>query len=149
MFWGGMLASGPLALVPLEGMVNSDKYITILQNNIISFMEDQPLATTYRLQQDNAPCHKAKGTMAFLRHHRVDLLSWPPYSPDLSPIENLWGILKMKLREEGVTTKAQLVNSALNIWASVEFKETCATLVASMPRRLHACILAKGGYIKY
>jgi hypothetical protein len=28
----------------------------------------------------------------------IDVLEWPPQSPDLSPIENLWNAIKMKMK---------------------------------------------------
>jgi hypothetical protein len=149
MFWGGIVASGPLTLVPIQGMMNADIYISVLQNNVIPFLENQPLAFQHTLQQDNAPCHKARATINFINEQSIDLLPWPPYSPDLNPIENLWGIIKMKIREEGIGSTTELTTRTLQIWGSPEIKEVCATLVESMPRRLSLCIRARGGYTKY
>jgi len=36
--------------------------------------------------------------MAFFQSNNINILDWPPYSPDLKPIENLWGIIKNKVR---------------------------------------------------
>ncbi len=47
-------------------------------------------------QQDLAPAHTAKITKSWLNDHGVGVLDWPPNSPDLNPIEDIWGIVKRK-----------------------------------------------------
>jgi transposase len=39
--------------------------------------------------QDNAKIHKAKKTIEWFENNGIVLLDWPPYLPDLNPIENL------------------------------------------------------------
>ncbi len=50
-------------------------------------------------QQDLAPAHTAKGTKSWFNDHGVTVLDWPANSPDLNPIENLWGIVKRKMKD--------------------------------------------------
>ncbi len=50
-------------------------------------------------QQDNAKPHIAAITTAWLHSRRVQVLNWPAYSPDLSPIENIWCIIKRKMHQ--------------------------------------------------
>ena len=47
--------------------------------------------------QDNAPCHKARVVMDYLRENNIRTLDWPPQSPDLNPIEHIWAIIKQNL----------------------------------------------------
>ncbi len=51
-------------------------------------------------QQDLAPAQTAKSIKSWLNYHGVGVLDWPANSSDLNIIENLWGIVKRKMRNE-------------------------------------------------
>jgi transposase len=44
--------------------------------------------------QDGAGIHRPHAVAAFLQHHHINTVDWPPYSPDLNPIKHLWWRLK-------------------------------------------------------
>jgi hypothetical protein len=51
-------------------------------------------------QQAGARIHTSKAAKAWFRRNSIEWLEdWPPYSPDLDPIEHLWPLLKEKLYE--------------------------------------------------
>ena len=43
---------------------------------------------------DNAPIHTAAVVKEYLGTHGIEHMVWPPYSLDLNPIENIWGLMK-------------------------------------------------------
>ena len=94
--------------------------------------------------QDGAPCHTAKIIKNFLETQNVTLLDWPGNSPDLNPLENLWGILKRKIATDTVTTKQQLIVKVIDVWN--RDPDITNTLHA---RRIAAVIAAKGGSTTY
>ncbi len=51
-------------------------------------------------QKDLSPAHNTKRTKSWLYDHGVGVLDWPANSPDLNPIDNLWGIVKRKIRNK-------------------------------------------------
>ena len=48
-------------------------------------------------QQDNAPVRTAYNVQDALNDIECEIIEWPPYSPDLNPIENLWALLKSEI----------------------------------------------------
>jgi transposase len=46
---------------------------------------------------NNAPIHRSNLVRLWKQEHAVEGLDWPPYSPDLNPIENVWAYLKRQL----------------------------------------------------
>ena len=50
-------------------------------------------------QDDNDPKHTAHIVKNYLRNHQIEMLEWPPQSPDLNPIESLWAELNRKLNK--------------------------------------------------
>eukprot|EP00744_Colponema_vietnamica_P033945 GILI01056666.1.p2 GENE.GILI01056666.1~~GILI01056666.1.p2 ORF type:complete len:104 (+),score=19.89 GILI01056666.1:75-386(+) len=66
--------------------------------------------------QDGAP----SGTMAYLaRKGQKVIEDWPPYSPDLNPIENLWSHLDQKIAERAPNTLEGLIATAKAVWAEI------------------------------
>ncbi|KAI2663376.1 Transposable element Tc1 transposase [Labeo rohita] len=69
-------------------------------------------------------------------------------SPDLNPIENLWGIVKRKMRNKRPKNADELKATVKETWASIP-PQQCHRLITSMPRRIEAVIKAKGAPTKY
>ncbi|CAK9801712.1 Transposable element Tc3 transposase [Anthophora plagiata] len=77
-------------------------------------------------------------------------MPWPSKSPDLNPIENLWGILARKVYTNGkqYSNTMELKNGIKEAWSQIE-SETLHKLIYSMPKRIFEIIKNKGGSTKY
>lgn len=151
MFWGCFSHSGVGPLVPIEGMMNSKKYIPIIRQHAIPELRKRFPAKSGIFQQDMAPCHVSKLVKKFFKSKKITLLEWAGNSPDLNPIENLWAIIKQQLRTKDCSTKASLITAIREVWLENDPRiiEMCSKLVESMPKRVKMCLKSRGGHTKY
>ncbi|KAG0442369.1 Transposable element Tcb1 transposase [Dictyocoela muelleri] len=147
MCWGCFSYQGTGKLVFIDGKMDADAYIEIIKNNLQASATSMNL-TDYTFQQDNDPKHTSKKVKKFFAYKRIELLPWPSQSPDLNPIESLWGIIKANLSKYTPKNKEELKVLILNEWNSISI-ETCQKLAMSFEKRAKSVFKAKGGHTKY
>ena len=114
MFWGAIRSNGRKLLVKFPNKPNAVGYMEILK-----IYEEQMHFLDLIFQQDNAPVHKSKIIGNFFQQNEWEVLEWPAYSPDLNPIENLWAILKQRLRKQTVFWE-NLEEKVYEIWNEID-----------------------------
>ena len=106
--------------------------------------------------QDNARIHTAHVVMDWLEENGIEVMDWPPYSPDLNPIENIWALLKKKIYElePSLITRSDSImlsllhETAIRAWESLS-EELLNDLTLEMENRCEAVIEVDGWYTKY
>ena len=101
---------------------------------------------------DNAPVHVSAETRTWLDCNSVNTSVWPPQSPDLNLIQNLWRETKVQLRKNinDCNTPSDLYQRFQNIFYAIP-EAAIQNLYCSIPRRLKvkAVIRNKGTLTKY
>ncbi len=82
---GCISAYGMGSLHVLEGTMNAERYIKVLEQHMLPSRRRLFQGRPCVFQQDNAKPHTTAITMAWLRSRRDRVLDWPACSPDLSP----------------------------------------------------------------
>jgi hypothetical protein len=82
------------------------------------------------------------------KQNGIDLIDFPPYSPDLSPIENVWSDLKRRVEQRHAQDLGELRRYVQDEWAATD-PAYVARVVASMPRRCQMVVQNQGHKIHY
>lgn len=102
--------------------------------------------------QDNAPAHAASSTQEDLQERLIEVINWPPYSPDLNPIENCWNWMKDYQDKHWGDEKCSLATERARImecWEKAVTEERLTEMIHEMPARCAAVIAAKGGSTRW
>ena len=149
MVWGGITSRRRTPFVIVDGNRNAQGYVdNILRPVLLPFLQANAGITTF--QQDNARPHSARLTQDFLQQNNVNIMEWPVYSPDLSPIEHLWDQLKNAVaqRQPKPRNRRELIHVVQEEWDRIP-QHRIATLIRSLRRRCTACGDARGGHNHY
>ena len=99
-------------------------------------------------QWDNDPKHNSKLALEFYKKNKFDSLEWPPYSPDLNPIENIWGIVKQEVNKYDLLKISDVIAKVKTVWSEID-QEMIKHCIENMPIRLNKWIESSGDWINY
>ncbi|RPD70494.1 hypothetical protein L226DRAFT_470191 [Lentinus tigrinus ALCF2SS1-7] len=95
--------------------------------------------------EDGAPAHTAGLSKSARLRLGIHTLTHPPNSPDLNPIEPLWGLLKTRVSAQRKSRESldALWEVAQSVWAEIS-EEDLRRVMGSMPARVKAVRKAQG-----
>ncbi|UYV74910.1 Transposase [Cordylochernes scorpioides] len=141
MVWGAIAYDSRSPLLRIQGTMTAQRYVDdVLRPVTLPYLQGVPNAL---YQQDNVRPHTARISQQALQD--VQMLPWPPYSPDLSPIEHVWDIIGRRLHAlPQPRSEEELWQMVEREWRAIPH-DAIRTLIDSLPRRVAACIAVRGG----
>ena len=137
MIWARIIGDeliGPVH-VPQGAKLSSATYCQFLKNVLEAWLEQVPLTRLKKVvfMHDNAPCHAAKATIKCLDclgFKDETLMVWPPNSPHINPIENLWAIIKQRIYADG-----KQFSTLHELWKAIKLESAAIphSLVKNLP----------------
>ncbi|KAF7328729.1 DDE-3 domain-containing protein [Mycena venus] len=127
--WGAIHPKGVSKLIRIDGMLDAELYIKILEHAMIPIydhFENRPHSFLF-FQQDNDPKHTSRLAKKWFQDHDIQVFEWPAKSPDLSPIENAWSELKRRVKRHErymeIASAEEFFEVLSEIWESVSFQQ--------------------------
>lgn len=131
-------------LVICEKNIDEVEYRNVLNNSeIFTELKENFINGESIFMQDGAPAHTGYCSNLFLKKRCSYIKYWPANSPDLNPIEHLWGAIKRILKGQIFTNKIDLIQKVQEIWYSFP-QEKINELVLSFETRLKLVIQERG-----
>jgi len=118
---------------------NATTYVTKCLSKVASQLQPPRI-----FQQDGATCHTAGRVYRYLDTKGVMvLIGWPPYSPDLNPIEEVWAELDRRISNLHPQTAQQLEEATRAAWASIP-QSMIDNYVLSFEAKCRKCVKNRG-----
>lgn len=155
--WGVISFEGKSILECIPGTMKADTYLKMLKNRLLKNFpglgsytkKGANLDNEERLifQQDGASVHTADDVLDYFQEKGIEVIEWPPKSPDINLMESVWSELKSKLKR-AYQNKEELIEDIYNSWDSIPLCYI-QNLYNSMEDRVLAIIEAEGGPTRY
>ncbi|UYV70039.1 K02A2.6-like, partial [Cordylochernes scorpioides] len=140
MVWGAIAYDSRSPLPRIQGTMTAQRYVDdVLRPVTLPYLQGVPNAL---YQQDNDRPHTARISQQALQD--VQMLPWPQYSPDPSPIEHVWDIIGRRLHAlPQPCSEDELWQMVEREWRAIP-QDAIRTLIDSLHRRVAACIAVRG-----
>ena len=107
---------------------------------------------TYVFQQDSAPSHRARDTIAFLANETPQFIGpdlWPPNNPDLNPVDyKLWGVVQERVYQKPIQDIDDLKRRLIVAWSGIH-QQVIDQAIDQWRERLRACVKAGGRHFEH
>ena len=125
--WAGLSSDGVIGPIFLDGILTGEKYLTLLQRDVLPILQQREDFDDIWLQQDGAPPHFAKCVRGFLHQTfpgrwlgRRGCVDWPPRSPDLTPLDFFfWGAAKEFVYKQRLTNVEDMKRKITDFFSQV------------------------------
>ncbi|KAI5634222.1 seven in absentia protein family domain-containing protein [Phthorimaea operculella] len=149
-YWGWMSSMGPGELIEVGAHFNSREYIEILRDVMLPSVRIAYPTQEIYFVQDNCSIHRAHIVRQWLEEQEgIHVIDWPSKSPDLNPIENLWGLMTLNWDPTEVRNKENLAAVVTSTWDFMRGRDHCWNMVNGMPGRLEQIVDKAGGSLRY
>lgn len=149
MFWGMVMPNGLIYLKLVNGILNTENYISLLKNYGIKMMKLN-MQPAFTFIQDNARPHVSKGSDEFLKSMKLNVLPWPAKSPDLNIMENIWkmisDIVYKDVQPANVKELEDLIYHAVDE-INNQKRDTIENLFSSYVGRLTKVLVSQGNLL--
>ena len=149
MVWAAIGVNYKSPLVLLKAPPNSEGRKTFRQDSTsyirkcLSRVAPQ-LAQNRILMQDGASCHTSHAVSEYLARKGIAVITdWPSHSPDMNPIEQVWGLLNRRISELQPSSQEELERSAVTAWNAIP-QSTIDAFAISFVNKVKRCA-SRGG----
>ena len=142
--WGGISKRGSTSIVIFTGILTAIRYADILEAALVPFLQ-QHYPNGHRLYQDNDPKHTSRYVNGYFEEKGIVWFKSPAESPDLNPIEKVWGSLKTWLRNVWKPRDLEHLKEGIKIYWAGLTPEVCTRYIQHVQKVLPVVVEHKGG----
>ena len=126
-----------------QGILTATRYGDILSASLIPFIQET-YQEDHRLYQDNNPKHTSRYIQNFFAANKINWWKSPAESPDLNPIEKVWGSMKNFLRNKHKPRNMPELKEGIKLFWQMMTPKVCSKYIDHLQKVMPDVIKVDG-----